>query len=783
MMKNIWLLTLANLRKNKGQAVSVTFIVALATIFLSLGLVVLTGLENFMIQRAEELNAPHVVTVETRQTSNDDRLEFIQNFPGVYQTETQPIIAGLGGFYQGDLLDIVPIIIADETSNPQMNPITLVGDSSPLVDNQIYVPHSVFLRGGFELGDEIVLSFLGTDLTFIIAGNTEETIFGVVDLRFYVSHERFSQLESQFYNHLYTVASIRFLDTEQIQPLINAYNSRFFGTAYSVSTFGSPLSFPLSRDWLIGQGAALPGVIASLLAAFALIILVVTIIVIRFRITSTIEESMTNIGALKAMGYRSAQIMLSIVFQFGLLTFIGSIIGMGLSSLSVSAVVRTFEPLTGLPWIPHFSGLFILFIIAALITLVALFSYFSTRKISKLHPLIALRAGIMTHNFKRNPFPLNKSSRSLVFTLALKQLFQNTKQALAIGLIVISLMVASMIGLTTYYNMNVNIDTFIEVIAGSNIPDMVLVVNNDNGGEEVIESLRNHAEVERIFASEFTRLFADDVLLTATIITDFEYFANSPLSDGRQPAHDNEVVLGLPALRALDKEVGDWVTLQIGGVNADYMITGVIAGSEHMGLSVMLTESAFYTLVSDYLPSMFHVILRDDIDVAQFIDDGTLLEDSGVVQVINMIQQVDGSMEGMDTIFATVAGLILTVTGLVIALVLYMVIKTTIRRRRRDLGIQKALGFTTWQLMNQLIMSLMPIIAVGAIIGTVLGYISFNPLFVVLMSAQGVTEANFSIPILWSIIATIGIILFAYLISILISWRIRKISAYALVTE
>ena len=777
------MLTLANLRKNKGQAVSVTLIIALATIFLSLGLTVLTGLEGFLNQRAEELHAPHVVAVETRYTTNNDRLEFIQGFPNVIETETQAVIAGLGGYYNGDILDIIPIIIADGSQPQTMNPLTLVGDYLTLEGDAIYVPRSVFLMGGFEIGDHITLSFLGQAFEFIVAGSMEDIIFGGADLRFYVSHERFLELEVQFFYHQFTLLSARLSESGDIQGLINGYNDQFFGTTYSISTFGSPLSFPLDREWLTGQVSELPGVIASLLSAFALIILIVTIIVVRFRITSTIEESMTNIGALKAMGYRNHQIMMSMILQFGLLSLIGSVVGIVLASVLVTPFVSTIEPLTGLRWNPEFGVIFTAIIICSLVLLVAVFSYFATRRISKLHPLVALRGGLTTHNFKKNPLSLDKSSGSLVMLLALKQLLQNMKQAFAIALIVISLMVASMIGLTTYYNMNVNVDTFVGIVAGNNLPDIVLIVDNNTGGETVVDNLRSREEIEILYGSNFMRLFADDVLVTATIITDFSYLLNDPLSTGRLPLHDNEVVVGLPGLRAMNKEVGDWIAIRTGDVEVNYMVTGVIAGSEHMGLSVMMSEPAFEKLVPDTVVSQFNLLMAEGVNAAEFIEDVISREESGIIQMINMADQIEGAMEGLEEVFTMIAVLILSVTGVVIALVLYMVIKTTIRRRRRELGIQKALGFTTWQLMNQIIMSLIPTVLMGAIIGAVAGYVSFNPMFVLLMSAQGITEANFSIPLVWTTITTIGIVIFAYGISMLISWRIRKISAYSLVTE
>jgi len=777
------MLTLANLRKNKGQAVSVVLMIFLATLFLSLGIVILTGLSDFITQRAEELYTPHVVAIEERNASNNDRFEFLEGFDGVIEMETQMFVGGLGGYYISDVLRGAPMLFVDGTNDGKMNPLTLVGDYLPLVDDAIYLPHRLFLTGGFELGDQVVLDLLGERLEFTVAGSTEDIMFGGHDVRVHVSSEMFLILEAQFPNHHFNLLSTRMNDDADIQALVNDYNHQFFGTIYNVSTFGPPLSYPATQELAQEFQMQIPLVIASLLAGFALVILIVVIIMVRFRITSSIEEGMTNIGTLKAIGYRSQQIITSIVLQFGLLAFIGSLSGMILASFLIAPVASTIEPATGLPWTPVIGLLSIVMTIIGLVSLIILFSYLTTKRISKLHPLIALRGGLATHNFKKNPFSLHHNKGSLVVLLGLKQLLQSKKQVLSIGLISAGLLVASMIGITTYYNINVNTDAFVELMVGSNLPDVMVMVDNDSDGQEAFANLREMEQVAQLYGAEFLPMFADDVLITTTVVADFSYFQNDPLSTGRLPQHDNEIVVGLPALRAMDREVGDWIVIRAGGQEAEYLITGVIQGAEHQGLSAMMTVEGLDHLKPDFIFSQFNLIVAEGVDVADLVEDISDAEDRALISIIDVGALSEVAMDDVEGMFALVTVLILVVTGGIITLVLYMVIKTIIRRRRRELGIQKALGFTTWQLMNQISMSLMPIIVIGTSVGTVIGYIGFNPLFVLLMSGMGVTRTAFTVPLLWTVAVTFGVVLFAYLICLLISWRIRKISAYALVTE
>jgi hypothetical protein len=53
--------------------------------------------------------------------------------------------------------------------------------------------------------------------------------------------------------------------------------------------------------------------------------------------------------------------------------------------------------------------------------------------INKLHPLVALRAELATHSFRKNHLPLDKTRGALDILLGFKHLMQNKKQALTIS--------------------------------------------------------------------------------------------------------------------------------------------------------------------------------------------------------------------------------------------------------------------------------------------------------------------------------------------------------------
>ena len=781
-MKNIWMLALANLRKNKGQAVSVLAVILLATMLLSIGLVVLTDTGRFFDERATYLHAPHFLAVEEQNATNNDRLEFIEGFAGVVETETQEVISGLGGYFVDDALNAGAIIIADGSVDKEMNPLSLIGDYLPLVGDAIYIPHFMFLSG-YELGDSFQLDFLGGSLDFTVAGSTEDVVFGDQgpgNWRVYVPHERFLELTEEFPNNQFTLLLARLEDASDATFLLADYSTTFSGMEYAVHTLeGAP--FPWMLEMARGARIMMPSMVAVLLTAFSLIILIVGIIVIRFRIVSSIEEGMVNIGALKAMGYRNRQIIASIVLQFGSLALVGSILGMFLSYLIIPLFAQILEPLLGLVWIPAISALGSFIAITTLMLLVILFSFASASRIRRLHPLVALRGGISTHNFRKNSAALDTTNGSLVLLLAMKQLLQNKKQAFTTGLIIAGLMFAAAMGLAIHYNMNVNTDAFMSTLSGE-MPDVIIMVSEEEGQDAAMR-ISERAEVEALYGGETTMLFIDDVLIRATVMEDFSHLTGDNLIEGRFPQHDNEITLGTSALRVTDKDIGDWATIRIGNMEQEFLITGVTQSIDQGGLIAMMGVEGMRQLQPDFSFSEYHAELVERADVNDFIEAIIEAEGDALMNVFSIQDQLDTMFDALGGVFALITFVILMVAVAVIVLVLYMIIKTTIRRRRRELGIQKALGFTTFQLMNQISLSLLPIILFGSITGALVSYFGFNPLLLALMRDAGVIQADMPSPVAWFAIASVVIIVLAYAVSMLIAWRIRKISAYALVTE
>ena len=111
------------------------------------------------------------------------------------------------------------------------------------------------------------------------------------------------------------------------------------------------------------------------------------------------------------------------------------------------------------------------------------------------------------------------------------------------------------------------------------------------------------------------------------------------------------------------------------------------------------------------------------------------------------------------------------------------IVKTLIIKKQQEIGIKKALGFSSSQLRTELVLSMVPQIFVGATVGSILGSMWSNGILAGLLSSMGIMRSNMEM-FFWMPILSI---IFALIVSALIIWlmsgRIKHISAYSLITE
>ena len=112
------------------------------------------------------------------------------------------------------------------------------------------------------------------------------------------------------------------------------------------------------------QRLAIANILVLIVSAFSLLVLIVSLLVSKFKITQSIEEEITNMGILKALGYTSNEIITAIILPFLIMGSIVSIIGIIVSMYITPILAKVIEMQSGFIWIPKFD------IVSSFITLI-----------------------------------------------------------------------------------------------------------------------------------------------------------------------------------------------------------------------------------------------------------------------------------------------------------------------------------------------------------------------------------------------------------------------------
>jgi putative ABC transport system permease protein len=233
----------------------------------------------------------------------------------------------------------------------------------------------------------------------------------------------------------------------------------------------------------------------------------------------------------------------------------------------------------------------------------------------------------------------------------------------------------------------------------------------------------------------------------------------------------------------INKTIGDSVILKMGDTQAPFIITGLSQGSSMGGLNASIRYDGMIKLSPNYKQQTLQIYLKKGVNAGEFVKNIGNIYGDMLAAAVDMDKVMELGTGAYTSIVSKVGIAILVVTIAVVVLVLYFVINSSVVRRKRELGIQKAIGFTTFQLMNQLSFGFLPPIIAGASIGSIAGSMQTNAIMSLAQRSMGIMKANYIITPVWIALFGAAIVIVSYITSMLITYRIRKISAYTLVSE
>ncbi len=776
-MKKGFLLACSNIRRSKSQTAAITILVLLSSLMLNIWLMLAMDYKQNFDRYHDRMNAEHV-TLSISQKPDDIKSSLTKMLENDSRTADYCMDSCMytpASFQYNDGEVNTEFIVMDQKTakNRPIGKTEIVEEGSAA--SGIYLP-MLYKTKDIDIGKTIDITIGSHTMKYTICGFLNNIMAGSHNCSMAVlilTDDNYEELEHKGYASMASLVSVRLHDkaeSEDYEAMLSNQVSKKYPSVQVVSNSYTTVSQSRYISQMICSG---------IFSAMAFFVLLVALVVIASNIVNYIQENMKNLGALKAVGYTSSQLIGSLLLQFVGLSLAASMTVAALSYCVFPTVNTMMISQTGIPYAIHFLALPFFITLAISGGTVALAVWASAHRIRHIEPITALRQGMQTHNFKQNHIPLDRTRAPLQIALALKTTCSSLKQniTICITMLVISLIIVFSSMMIT--NMLLDITPFLELIVGETADSCINVPPDLE--EDFVQKMHADKRVERVYLYHSVEVrHTEGTILLATISDDFSLANNQNVCiEGRFPKYDNETAIAAKYAKEHGFKTGDVITLSAGDKKASYIISGFTQISNNLGKDCLLTREGYEKLGS--LTNMsYYLILAKDVDIDQFNDSVTEQFSKKLNAALNVYAIVAGSSSVYVSLMTIIVAAVLVLSVIITTLVLYLLVRTMLNNKKREYGILKALGFTTRQLIFQTAASLMPAVILSTIIGLTICSFIINPLTAVFLSSIGIVKCTFSIPAAMIAAAGIILILFTFSVTCLLSVRIKRISPRAL---
>lgn len=768
-------LILHNLKKAKGQFISFGIVMLITAIILNTALVLLFQTSDAYDTLFHDLNTANIsVTVPKESDYNgiEGELSKIDGAADIDSNEALFASAALQDFNNSEFT--MNTFFYRLSNKRTLNCYKITETTETADEMSVYIPLylSDSALGGYKTGESIRYIIDGTEYKFTVKGVISEMQYGNYGTGYiglYLSDSAYDALEN---DDNFTQVSEYLIKTNEGADIAAVKNSvsKFFKDNHV------PTLSLIDSETTKSSRTMVSSTIVLFLAAFAFIVLLVSIFLSRFKVKNTIDEEINEMGVLKGIGYTSVMLMFSQVIPYVFICGIGLIAGVALSYTLIPVVAHILAVQSGFSYDPQFDAAAALITVITILVIVFLFILTAAKKIKKLEPINAIRGIDPLRPVVKNRFPLDTSKGAISMNLILKQTCESTGRNILLFAVTFVLMILMTFTGTLLFNVNVRPENFLTTLS-EELP--YITVQAESGKADELISALEKENVKAVKYGNITTEYAEGNISTI-VCEDFRKLENDISYKGRHPENADEIAIG--SAFEEDYAVGDKFTLLLDNREYEFTITGFIQSVNNNGIISEITDSG-YARMTDVALETFNLYLADDSNVSEFIQ--KLEKDYGEYMAnVRDAAKDTKSMQMMYSSLITIVAIILfIVTVLIVILILYVILQSMLTGMKTDFGIYKAMGFTSSQLMLRTVGSITPVVLGGAVVSALLGNLYLPAMFDSIFGVIGAMKNNFQIPVFLLIVMALILTSVNIVIGMILCKPIKKINPYSLIKE
>lgn len=766
----------SNIRKRKSSAITLFVITVLAALMLSMSFSIVFNINSFYDNKRIELNTPDYSAVVPIVTWQDEMLTYSENYKGVTAVEVTDGYMAMGNIkFTAVSDDSIQVMFFNAEQQNSMNTYEILEKLDNKPANSILLSLQ-YKYSGIKVGQKFPIQIGNDTVEYIVYGFFEDAQLGSTLTSVspvYIPSDNFNDLENNPFVLPFRYLSLQFEDTA-ISSEFGADLLQHFGVNDLVM-----VPYHMTRM----AATMFPLIMGMVLILVSAVVVAIALIVVSFSIKNNLQEEIKTLGALKSVGFTSKQLIASTILQFTLIAIVGGLVGVTISMFTNGFVGNIISSTSGLLWsssatfLPSLLSLVLIVLVTMLVTLIA------SRKTKNVTPINAMRSGLSNHSFKKNVVAMEKSHLSLNANIAVKNAVLNKKNNI-VALILVFLFSTLVVLTSVLYHNFVTEKTAFSQMIGLETAELQVSTSDGNLATQYFEEIKNHPNVEKTLEMDTSSLMVDGKSIIFSIWEDINAREVSTIVKGRYPQNDNEIVLPAIKLKELNKNIGDVVTITYKDKTESYIITGTTQGVGDTSELGDMTYEGFSRLEENrVLVAMYVYLINDDPASIEATAIELINKFGRDIYVVNFSENLKLLMASIEQPVAIAVYLVMAITVFVVCFVLFLMISTIIRQRKKDFGVMKALGFTSKQIIAQMLLSFLPIIVVGILVGTIVGILATNPLLGVMFASSGIAKAMFTVPIALVLICEIVLAVVCILTVVLVSLKTKRISAHKLIAD
>ncbi len=654
-----------------------------------------------------------------------------------------------------------------------------------LQQGEIYLPLGSKGKLSCEIGDTIKIDFIeGMEKKFEIKGFVQEPVQGAAMIGYkqlFISKEDYDAIFKECHGLQTEDISfdVTFLNIHQSpnSDLSPAKFQRELNLETNViATSVGALTLEQSRNYSM----LMPDIILNIVLVFAIFLFVIVLIVMGHSISTEIEIDYVALGVLKSQGFTKGKLRQLFLWQYGLAEGIGILLGCLLAMPLKKMVGTACQAMVGtLPASEVINATSVLLIFGIVLVSFILI-HISTTKVVSISPVRAILGGREQIYFD-HLLQLPIAKKALAVSLAFRQVTSGKKRYVGVVLIV-AILTFFMISVSLLGDLLLVDDAYSMMgLVAYDIQVQAKTEDMAKKWEQVDEQIEAYSKCTDVNSVTNGYMSLNGENLACEV---YEYPETIPgLLEGRLPLYDNEILITEFVAESLNLKMGDEVTVSEYDKEASYIISGIHQTMSDVGMAFAMNKKGKERLRGEEITLYYRYYVLEDKTQLDAIEK-MLQEEYGDELEITVYTEENNPITSMYSGIITLLQMIIDVFSLIfVAVAVRMVCTKVFLQERTDIGIYKAVGFTSNKLRMQFTMRFFFVALVGTILGILLSVLASTHAIGLVMRFAGVSQLvlaftfeSLAMPVL---IISVSCMVFAFVASS----KIKKVEVRELVVE